>query len=114
METKNTKGPWNIHPHLGGEPLEVTGSDGESWTYVEDVIAKGDKVIARVEMSTSTGGFPKVQNPQEAKANAALIVAAPEMYDLLARFVHLDEDEFELLHDLATAADALINKIKNS
>jgi hypothetical protein len=45
-------------------------------------IASGDKLIATLECNTAdNGGWPSVSNPEEARANGLLIIAATELLE---------------------------------
>ena len=81
-----TPGPWNIHfaYPLEAEPHRVGDSRGaEYFTSWSTRIAAGDKLIAEVDMrkmdDPASGGFPAVEDLAEARANARLIMASPEL-----------------------------------
>jgi hypothetical protein len=85
-----TEGPWNIHRcyPLEEDPHRVRDEKGvEYFTTWDALIAKGDTIIASVQMSKMdegrAGAFPTVDDVEEARANARLMMAAPEMYEAL-------------------------------
>jgi hypothetical protein len=86
-----TEGPWNIHRcyPLEAEPTRVRGQDGIAYFSAWDArIAKGDKILAEVQMKklddeNNKHGWPMVEDLEEARANARLMMAAPEMYEAL-------------------------------
>lgn len=74
MEAKFTKGPWGIEDPLGPEIMSIVANpDGEAyeWTFVAQVTADDD--------NTEAQGISFA----EAQANAALIRAAPDLYEAL-------------------------------
>lgn len=90
--SKHTPGPLNIHRIYGfnNKPLVIEAgafSDGrihDAWVAWDFRIAKGDKIVASMECSTANnGGWPGVDNPAEARANALLFIAAPELLEAL-------------------------------
>lgn len=81
----HTKGPWNIHPHyypIDGE--EIVCADFRALTIS---IAKGEQLIgeasAYIPNEGYSAGYPRVNDYEEAKANARLIAAAPELAEAL-------------------------------
>lgn len=87
METKLTKGPWTLGTEeLAGDGLKVFGASGINVGWTSAVRSRGGVVIdphCRIEA-------------EEAKANAALIAAAPELYEALERlsaYLDIPEDE---------------------
>jgi hypothetical protein len=85
-----TEGPWNIHRcyPIEAEPTRVRDQDGIEYFSTWDArIAKGDKILAEVHMKKMDegrgGGWPGVEDLEEARANARLMLAAPEMYEAL-------------------------------
>lgn len=89
----HTPGPWNEHEHypLNSEVRHVTDGDFDYWT---GRIAKGDMLIGEVHYQSATGGWPHVEDIDEARANARLIIAAPELLAALKEVVGC-----EYLHD---------------
>ena len=82
----HTVGPWGEHSsfpidtpvqHIGG-----VGCDFDSWV---GVIATGDKIIGNIEMRARAGGFPQVEDLDEAKANWRLCCAAPDLLEALKK-----------------------------
>lgn len=81
---KHTQGQWTIHKLSDSfEPTAIVDKDGNAWVNLETYIGSGDKLICNVYMRTGKGGYPHVDNVIEAKANAALITAAPDMLAVL-------------------------------
>jgi hypothetical protein len=81
--TQHTPGPWNEHRFypLNNKSLKISPDDGRSdWLCWDIRIAQGDKLIATLECSTAAnGGWPSVSDPEEARANARLMISAPLM-----------------------------------
>jgi hypothetical protein len=81
-----TKGPWNIH-HLypiDGPSFRVKNEHGvEYFTAWLTFIAAGKKIIAEVGMKKmddpTSGCSPAVEDIEEARANARLMMASPEL-----------------------------------
>jgi hypothetical protein len=98
-----THGPWNVHRAY---PIEaafhrVANSSGvdyfSAWTAG---IASGDTLIGEVSAQKVDDGYgkgwPTVEDVDEAKANAHIIVAAPDMYEALKLALAFTEDELEV------------------
>lgn len=71
MKTNFTKGPWQINDR---DPSQICDSDGD---------VRGCAPIATVHGTAA-----------EQKANAALIVSAPELYEALSRVLTAPPSEF--------------------
>ena len=76
-----TEGPWNFHQYY--DPFEGPVGTVNGFDYWNCTIAKGDKILGTASYQTGAGGVPKVENLEEAKANAHLMVAAPELFEAL-------------------------------
>lgn len=88
-ESKHTPGPWELHPlmaHDGKEVREATG--------------KGRLV-----------GIGLGPDADSQEANARLIASAPEMLELLRRYVQVCEDQ-KLTGELKDDACAILAKIE--
>jgi hypothetical protein len=93
-----TPGPWNFHRSypLDSEVRTVPASENgdlpafDSWSAS---VANGDMIIANVIMRSATGGWPHIESLDEARANARLIAAAPEMYEALKSFMKLIDEQ---------------------
>jgi hypothetical protein len=82
----HTPGPWNIHPaYIGDQPIPVRSEDGEQrWNWLALRIAKGERLIGYAEFNDCDDcGFPRIDDLEEARANARLMVAAPELLSAL-------------------------------
>jgi hypothetical protein len=87
---KHTSGPWSLHPYRV-DRLHVSHrcEKGLYWNFT---IGAGKKIIASIEVFSSGGrGYPRVDNPEEGLANARLIIAAPDMLDVLEEVAKLGE-----------------------
>lgn len=90
-EKQFTPGPWSSSPQNG-----IPGH-----CFVAQVWRPDDKSLARIEPT---------EPPEEASANARLIAAAPEMYELLERIADQCDD---YLAPLSDEAKSILNKINN-
>lgn len=112
-----TAGPWNLHrmPESAGHcPADEVGPAFDYW--VRD-IAAGETIVAEARAYTSTGkGFPKVEKPEEMRANADLIASAPELYAALENLLAQPRREGFSRSSVHAAIDALAkargNRIK--
>lgn len=78
--TTHTSGPWCIHDaYKNNKPFDVVSTDGHTYQAFSLRISQGDKLVCEVTSSTHSAGFPMVDNETEARANAILIAAAPEL-----------------------------------
>ncbi len=114
----HTPGPWNIHPaYVNDQPLLVRSDDGERWNWLAVHIAKGEQMIGYAEFNDCARcGFPRVDDIEEARANARLMVAAPELLAALMEFsgvwesglsfAAMDVDAIEAMRARARAAIA--------
>ena len=91
--SKHTAGIWNIHPSsVDAKPYIVDTHDGEPWIAFSQWIGNDkNNIIASVEMSTAQGGHGWVRSVEEAKANAQLISAAPDLLEALKDAVQVME-----------------------
>lgn len=87
--SEHTKGPWNIHPHYSGEPIEVE-SGKEKWVHWSLRVGPGEKIVADVSGRTALGGFPVPGNQAEVFANAHLIAAAPDLLEALEASIRME------------------------
>lgn len=84
----HTPGPWNIHPSYPLDtPISSCKRAIDPFDFWDARVAQGEKLIAEVSYQSTTAGFPRVTDIDEAKANALLIVAAPEMLEVLKSYV---------------------------
>jgi hypothetical protein len=115
----HTPGPWNIHPAYADDlPMPVRSDDGsQRWNWLALRIAKGERLIGYAEFNDCDQcGFPHVADVAEARANARLMVAAPELLDALMEFsgvwdsghtfAEMDVDDVEAMRARARAAIA--------
>lgn len=111
METKHTPGPWNLHPaYVDEQPLQCV-SVGVELTFQHIPVAQGEKFIAVAHYQTPAPGFPHVADLEEAKANARLIAAAPELLEALNDLVESAEvGTAAILNPLVEKARAAVAK----
>ena len=83
MTTKFTQGPWTPHPHYVKDTPQAVSSEGNTWAYLTLPFGLGEKIVGKIEMSTTALGWPHVDNEEETRANLALICAAPSMYEIV-------------------------------
>lgn len=79
MNAKHTPGPWTLMP--------LAGKDGMRYVWREAPYPGGE-CIARVSAAITsqdekTLGYPWCDRQENAEANARLIAAAPELYEML-------------------------------
>lgn len=88
MSDRHTSGPWNFHPYrVDRVDVSHRGKEELYWNFT---IGAGKKIIASIEVFSSGGrGYPRVDNPEEGLANARLIIAAPDMLDVLEEIAKL-------------------------
>lgn len=107
-ETKHTNGPWKAVVARDGakiittSPFEPTGRS-VAWVGADDTKERGGRIVEVMS--------------DEAKANAALIAAAPDLLDALLRFANLGihpDDNPEALYAARDAAFAAITKARGS
>lgn len=102
-----TPGPWNAHrSYLPENDWTTYGEGPESFRNWSTTLASGDTIIADFTARQSVGGWPHVENIDEARANFDLCMAAPEMYEAICDFLHgyCDEsrkDFHERMSDIA-------------
>lgn len=85
--TKHTPGPWTQHPFSQIEPSVTIGDDGQVTSHAGLTVGYIEKIIADVQFRSHKAGYDRVTNYKEFKANAALILAAPDMLELLVSLV---------------------------
>lgn len=80
-----TPGPLSKHRGMQLGVQTVEREDGSTFDYMNIMLGAGDKCVADVVMWTAgeSGGWPRVDNVLEAKANAALIVHRAKHFDAL-------------------------------
>jgi hypothetical protein len=80
-----TPGPWNFHASY--KPLHVASTVCHGFETIAISIAKGDMLIGEVSAfafsKPPARGYPHVGSYDEARANAYLVIAAPELYAAL-------------------------------
>ena len=101
MTAKFTKGPWKVD----GSIRSVKGENGETdeyCAYIHPDYPPYRGTICTIQSCNHIDGITS----GEAKANAHLITAAPELYealDKLARFVYCEDQENELVKNAIKA-----------
>lgn len=96
--SKHTPGPWNIHPAYEDDmniKAYSSGDDSEPWVACEAYIARGETIVCKAEMRTSRNGWPLPRTRGEMIANANLIIAAPDMLEVLEWI----DNEFDVRDD---------------
>jgi hypothetical protein len=90
-----TPGPWNFHRYfqpLTRETSHTTEQPG--FEHLTISIAKGEKLLGEAWMFKPdpdySCGYPRVQSVDEVIGNAKLMVAAPEMAELLLAIYRAD------------------------
>lgn len=126
MKTEWTKGPWRVV----GEVHDVQDANGAKWPlYCANIYAEQSdgysKNLLYLQSSDHLGASSSTVSREEAKANARLIAAAPEMFALLERMTNAAErrlrelralnsiDALQLTNDIADAR-ALLAKVNNA
>lgn len=82
MSGGHTPGPWSVHPYSTPEWMGIpAGPHGGAFSHASLGIGAGEKLLARVEAQTANdrGGWPQVEDLAEMRANANLVIAAPEL-----------------------------------
>lgn len=85
----HTPGPWNVHPsyQIQDDWTPIECSEIPNFFNWDAYVASDKKIIAEVKARRFEGGevigWPNVEDIDEAKANLALIVAAPTMLHVL-------------------------------
>jgi hypothetical protein len=112
----HTPGPWNIHPaYINDEPMQACSEDGkERWNWLTLRIAKGNRLIGSADFNDCVDcGWPRIDDVEEARANARLMVAAPELLAALQIIADSEEHhgfsfvcDFSTLQGVARAAIA--------
>ncbi len=97
--SEHTPGPWNIHASsIESQPFIVTPDDGQApWVAFQQWVASGNKIVCTTSMQTGKGGWPNVESVEEAKANARLMAAAPELLQALKEIVKNCDDGFAVI-----------------
>ena len=89
-----TQGKWELYPHVVRASFRVLAT-----------IRQADSDIANIAYIPVIHGFPE----QEGQANARLIAAAPEMYELLQSLSYrtsgMEEREVVKIHELLARID---------
>ena len=91
-----TQGKWELYPHVVRASFRVLAT-----------IRQADSDIANIAYIPVIHGFPE----QEGQANARLIAAAPEMYELMHRLVRRSPNTTEEVSDTLTGMKILLARI---
>lgn len=104
MESKYTKGQWQLYKSLEG-PFLVKSDNGSEWYHDNySLINEDHKIIGEVQYQTYAGcGWPTVDNHEEFEANAKLIAAAPTMYEYILKKAKEGCGEAQVILDLLKA-----------
>ncbi len=89
-QTKHTPGPWSRHSFMdeyNSNWQKIETEEGSHFFASAITIGSGKKVIATAEARRFDGkyelGYPQVESLEELEANAALIIAAPDLLEEL-------------------------------
>lgn len=84
-----TPGPWSIHVmDSDGQPRFVLTGD---WQFNQRSIGAGEALIASTMWHDSpNGGYPSAASNEEMLANANLIAAAPELFEVAQAMANFD------------------------
>lgn len=86
----HTPGPWTVN-HDDGESVGILGNNGNN--------ARGQQYVAAIQYSEAAQKqyLPNIPSHEQAKANARLIAAAPELLQSLELLLNLAE--FDCMDD---------------
>lgn len=104
--TKHTPAPWTVN-HDDGETIGILGNNGKN--------ARGQQYVAAIQYSEKAQAeyLPNIPSHNEARANARLIAAAPELLailELAARYLK-HPDVLEITKQMAMSGEALNERI---
>ena len=111
----HTPGPWRLRSQYA--PFIVDPGDGrDPWIACSASIMGGDngRNVADVKMATNHSGYPGVGLEMELRGNVNLIVAAPEMLDILVELQECAQywSEYDVPIGIVDRLNAVIEKAK--
>lgn len=88
----HTPGPWGPHPYGDGRPRVVeSGGEYPEFIAASVAIGSGSVLVAECKHYAPAGGYPS-PTLSEMRANAALIMASPELLAVCEAALALLED----------------------
>jgi len=78
-KTTFTKGPWKV--------FQISG-----WEFSIDAGGTVARITQKIDFPTDEGGTTQGRSENRMKADANLIAAAPEMYEILSEMVEASEE----------------------
>lgn len=107
-ENQHTPGPWSIHEY-SHDGIEVPSKGDSRNIFWHFGIGAGKTLLGKCEGQNYEGGFGKVSTREETLANARLMTAAPEMFELMERIVSKDPPIQP--YELRIAARRIVKKV---